>query len=308
MSNKGVWKVLRRLVVDWLRGDHLGLQRDRRLLALHLLDGEADTLSFRREPWDWKVFVSLDGSSRSLTCHGSYERDEAAALIAFLKSQGRLSSQHKVVVDVGANIGAPTLHFTELLDQTILAIEPMPETFGLLRRNVSENSLDRRIVCIHAAVDPSRSQLELLWHRKRGHVEVATPTRQQGFGPVTVDNRAVQVPAARLDRLVREQGFEPGDVGFVWSDTEGYERQVIEAGTELWAAGVPFFTEVSRKLEVQGGYAAFADVVGRTFDSFIGRDELLANPKGVRPRPIRDVLPYLQSLRRHSNALFLPRP
>lgn len=56
-----------------------------------------------------------------------------------------MTPEYKVIIDVGANVGAPTLHFAALTDRCIFAVEPAPETFEILQDNIRKNGLEARV-------------------------------------------------------------------------------------------------------------------------------------------------------------------
>jgi FkbM family methyltransferase len=64
------------------------------------------------------------------------------------------TSPAPVIIDAGANIGMASLYFRKLYPQAkILAFEPDPMIFTVLKANVERNRLD--IQCVNAAVDES---------------------------------------------------------------------------------------------------------------------------------------------------------
>src|SRR5207248_820531 len=64
------------------------------------------------------------------------------------------TSHAPVIIDAGANIGMASLYFRKLYPQAkILAFEPDPMIFTVLKANVERNRLD--IQCVNAAVDES---------------------------------------------------------------------------------------------------------------------------------------------------------
>ena len=299
-------KIACRACLHKLRGNHAALLEEKRLFALQLLQGHADHISFSRGDYSWTAYVSPDSVSRNLFSQGQHELDSAKALIEFLRSYGRMTPEFKVIIDVGANVGAPTLHFAALTDMHILAVEPVHETFEILQNNIKKNGFEDRVDCIPAAISTARDRLTLLWHPKPGQVEVKTESDIQGFGRVTEENRPIEVACLPLDDLIRDRAVSPHQIAFVWSDTEGYEGTVIESGKRLWAAGVPLFVELSRKIAVHSSFDAFIKIAERQFCSVILADDLLRFGSNAPRQPVSKLSDVLPQLQHHTDGLFLP--
>src|SRR5262249_29934198 len=93
----------------------------------------------------------------------------------------------------------------------------------------------------------------------------------------------VKVPASSLDTIVAEEGFRPEDVAFVWSDTQGYETQVLESGEKVLGAGTPAWVELwPSGLDAHGGVERFIDVCRRHFRQFVPSNDLADGRPALR--------------------------
>jgi FkbM family methyltransferase len=124
-------------------------------------------------------------------------------------------TESPLIVDAGANIGLATLFFKHRYpDARVLAFEPEPDTFAMLRRNVSGNHLS----------DVSLFQLAL--GRDIGSV------RLQGspgnLGTTTMDGVWVDPPTDRLVEVARLSSFIEEPVDMLKLDIEGAEQAVLE--------------------------------------------------------------------------------
>jgi FkbM family methyltransferase len=120
------------------------------------------------------------------------------------------------IVDIGAHVGSFTVWSALRSPQArILAVEPNPETFALLERNILDNGLRDRVVAINAAVgsESGTGSLELVEH------SLGTRLAPKGSGGVTV---SVQT----LPLLLAAAGM--GDVDLLKIDCEGMEYAVFE--------------------------------------------------------------------------------
>ena len=302
------WRHLSAVAAATGRGDAASALRERRELTLLAIDGDADAVTFTRDGLTWTTAAVRHTITRNLFVHGRHPRDEVAALGAWLAAHGRLGDAHPFAVDVGANVGAPTLFFARDLGRRVVAVEPVPQTFALLRRNVEANGFGDRVTLVNAAIAETAGTVSMVRHAKDGWSEVAdsggaaTPVGDGSPGEGTVD-----VPARRLDDVVAAAGARPDEVSFVWSDTQGFEAQVIRSGAALWAAGTPAFVELwPEALGRHGGVAAFADACRAHFRNFVLRDDLVARGAAAEPRPVESMEAVLRSLRKQTDGLLLP--
>ena len=149
----------------------------------------------------------------------TFERDEYAFA-------PRSATPH--IVDGGAHIGLSVLyHKQRHPGATVVAFEPNPDGFALLRRNVADNGLTG-VELVNAALAPEAGTIAFHVPR-RG-------TRRHTWGSTGAPNpwlrrggyRRIEVPAVRLsERLDR-------DVDLLKLDIEGMEAAVLdEAGERL---------------------------------------------------------------------------
>lgn len=310
-SEKGLRPFLRlakRATMAYLKGDADAFRLHRRRMAFLLLAGEDVRLRFERDGVSWTVPGGEDEIARSLFVAGRYQNPQLEALLTWLDANGRSPARYGWMVDVGANIGVPSIPLARRTGRRVLAIEPVPRNFEFLQVNVRDNGLDDRIVCVHAAAAAGPGRLTMMAHPRGGRSEVATEGGAQGFGASDGVER-VEVPAVTLEGILADRSVAPSAVAFVWSDTQGYEGEVIRGGASLWRAGTPLFCELWPKgLEVHGGIAAFAAVAASHFRGFIPRDRLLAETGRAQALPIDELERTARQLRRdHTDVLLLPR-
>lgn len=152
----------------------------------------------------------------SLAMYGEYSELEIDFLRQIIKPDW-------TVIDVGANIGALTVAFAEMVgsDGQVYAYEPQPENFELLNRNLGN--------CGHFGVHLSRKALgdhsgsvvcpplATISNKNYGAVEL---THESDFGDHT--------PLVRLDD---EEAL--GAVDFIKIDVEGMEVEVLRGAVKL---------------------------------------------------------------------------
>jgi FkbM family methyltransferase len=200
----------------------------------------------------------------------SFERSTLAAY-------ERLVTAGALVIDVGANIGAHTLHLARAVGPSgrVLAYEPTERAFERLTSNIRLNpDLAPRI---------DAHQVMLL-----GQVEAALPAEVISSWPLrsdehvhpTIRGRAVPTTGARvatLDALVRDQA---GPIDLIKLDVDGYECDVLDGAMETLQRDRPI---------VLSEVAPFAlEAAGRTVDELLQRFQNAGyGLETLRGKPVR---------------------
>jgi FkbM family methyltransferase len=256
----------------------------------------ADTISFRRGKTRWTGSVQ-SVITRSLFESGGYQSKEIEMVLQCLPSHFPDWPSRKVIVNIGANIGDTCIPLALQTGKTVIAAEPVPDTFALLCRNVADNGLESRIRCRQVAVSDVAGSVAMTLTSDLGQSEVEGVGGKQGYAVDHYDRGSIDVAATTLDALITAEGFRAEDVALIWSDTQGYESQVLESGTQLWAAGTPAWVELwPNGLEAHGGVDRFIDTCCRNFRHFVA-----SSTEGVecRPRPTGGELrKFSESIRR----------
>ncbi|MGH7427320.1 MAG: FkbM family methyltransferase [Candidatus Methylomirabilaceae bacterium] len=277
---------------------------------MRLLRGEAEQITFRRDETLWTGFVWDEYVTWGLFVSGEYSRREVRALLSWMASRGRLYADRDVIVDVGANIGTSSIPFALETSCRVLAIEPVPENLALLRRNIRQNGLEHRITCVPTAISNYRGVIEMVVpETNSGGAEIKQPGSEPSFIRTWDVNKVIEVPTDTLVEILRSLQISPDRVAFVWSDTQGHERQVIVSGDALWLTGVPLYIELwPRGLQLQGGVEPLLNAARKFFDRFVTTEDLLRHESDAVPRPISELPGLLGSLTEDgsTDALLLP--
>jgi FkbM family methyltransferase len=141
-----------------------------------------------------------------------YERWERSAV-------RRLLSHGDTFVDLGANIGAYALWAATLVGPrgTVLAVEPEPRNYALLRRNIELNGL-LNVQALHLGVSDRRETLTLFLSESNsgGHTFVHQAESR---------GRRVDVPCKPVVEVLRDA--EVTRVDLMKVDIEGFEERVL---------------------------------------------------------------------------------
>jgi FkbM family methyltransferase len=284
---------------------------DRARLTLLLLKGEAEEITFRRGGTRWTAFPWDHTISEQLFVDGGFQGDEVRGLLMWLTRHHRFAAPRHVVIDLGANIGTSTIPIAQLTGCRVIAVEPVPEIFAVLRRNVADNGLAPLVTCVQAAITTAASNhvRMILPASNGGGSEISRPDRQPSFSGRLPVRGIVEVPAIGLGELVDAHGLTPDQVAFVWSDTQGCEAEVIETGSRLWASGVPLFAEFDPTTWGNpNGAAVLLDAAITHFAGFVPAQILIADT-AARPRPIDELPDFSRTIgpERGTDVLLLPQ-
>ncbi|MEM3074695.1 MAG: FkbM family methyltransferase [Candidatus Pacearchaeota archaeon] len=138
----------------------------------------------------------------------NFEKEVTKAII-------RCATNRETCIDVGANIGKHTLTMSKICKK-VIAIEPFPENFRLLKQNTS--SL-KNVICYNLAASNKAGIISL-------NVNELHPARVSAEYPW---ERQIRVRADSLNNLLKKEK----KVSFLKIDVEGHEYEVICGGIKI---------------------------------------------------------------------------
>ena len=128
--------------------------------------------------------------------------------------------EEPVIVDAGAHIGLTVIYFKMLFPKSrIIAFEPVPDNFELLKKNVSENQLEN-VEMYQAVVAPKSGLLRI-------HEPVGEGAWKSGAGIIPKGwkgiqtNKEIKVEAIGIQEILQEK------IDIFKMDIEGMEYEVI---------------------------------------------------------------------------------
>lgn len=139
--------------------------------------------------------------------------------------------QCRTIIDLGANIGLASLYFAKSHPEArILAVEPHPENFELLSRNLHNLIGSGRCAVLRSAVWSAERPLVAATTKAADHynvfvVSAGTPSAADPF----------KIKGFSMPSLMKEAGFEHVDL--VKVDIEGSEVELFR-GESSWLANV----------------------------------------------------------------------
>jgi FkbM family methyltransferase len=133
----------------------------------------------------------------------------------------RTDLKPRVIIDLGANIGAATLDWAnQFREASIYAYEPNPGTTQTLRSNIEVNRLTDRVTIYDEAVGRENGEARL-WSN-------VPSLLVSGYGdsPPSSGGELIHVPMVDLNEVVRRIGSD--EVDLLKIDTEGAEADILE--------------------------------------------------------------------------------
>lgn len=162
-----------------------------------------------------------EGLSVELSAWGFREPMNSYVLSQFIK---REKSNIDVVVDVGSNIGYFPL--IELLSGAphVIAIEPVPESHSLLKRNLANFN---NVTFLNTAVSDKKETIKM--YVPTG-LNWATALKESALHVTRISDafikEIIEVPALSLQDVVNNQNLAEKNV-LVRMDVEGFERKIL---------------------------------------------------------------------------------
>jgi FkbM family methyltransferase len=142
----------------------------------------------------------------------------------------KLVQRGTIAVDLGANFGMYTKALSDLVGPTgtVVSVEPVPQTFDVLSRNIRSLGMSN-VSCVNVAISDSDGEVVMeLPNYDTGGINLYQASVVGAADDRIIDKKHVRVPALRLDTLVARKGT----VGFVKCDVEGHELACL-SGAEL---------------------------------------------------------------------------
>jgi FkbM family methyltransferase len=160
----------------------------------------------------------------------------------FLALVGKSNPQF--CIDIGANAGDYAAALVKSTGATVVAFEPLPETFRKL--DMLRSTCPERLFAYNCGVGNERAELELFY----GEVLSTCATFSRPAANIDYvaesNTRSIRVPVVTLDEFLAEhsQEFACGEIDLVKIDTEGFEYNVLLGARETIRLRRPKFVQL----------------------------------------------------------------
>ncbi len=230
-----------------------------------------------RERWGDRSLISLThrGRKHYLRLNST---DPLVWFSVFIQEDygSSLPFEPRVIVDAGAYTGLSAIYFANRYPEAeIIALEPDPENYRLLTRNVGAFE---RILPVHAALWFEDTELTL-YRRPEGHWASSIHAAGLGSGGSKADR---PIPAMRIETLMSR--FAVPEIDVLKVDIEGAEKEVFEHSS-AWINRIgAIFIETHDRIR-----AGCSEAVAAAAPCFVRlptspMTELLINPARSAPR------------------------
>lgn len=177
----------------------------------------AKFLKFKSRKYGYLFYCRNSADFRVMTHH------EDQVMELFKPSVG------DTIVDVGAHIGNYALFGSKQVGSNgkVIAIEPDPDNFYILNKNIRLNHLDN-VLLLNCAVYSEKSQIKLYTFKE--HLEFSIyntiiPTRAHS-------RQYTLVPSDTLDNILNKNGIDLTKISWIKIDVEGAELEVLKGTTD----------------------------------------------------------------------------
>jgi FkbM family methyltransferase len=202
--------------------------------------------SFKRKGIIWELDLS-QGIELAIYIHGAFEPDT-------LRFYSKIIQPGDVVIDIGANIGAHTLHFAKLVGPKgkVLAFEPTDYAFSKLKKNLSLNPhLQARVIAFQTLLESGENKkptfLPSSWDLTENPEKQKHPVHLGTYN--TLENASVST----LDSILKT--LEIPKVQFLKMDVDGYELEVLKGAQQSLKTHFPnIVMEISPHVYQEHGY------------------------------------------------------
>lgn len=239
--------------------------------------GGRDQVLARRHGVNWNLDLR-EGIDLTIFALGAFERDTLRALEGLVRKGA-------TVLDVGANIGAHTLHLARLVGDAgrVIAFEPTDFAMAKLRANLSANPELAKRVDLHQAFLVAKAGAPI-----DPAVASSWPVDGTAADDAEMGSRAMKVSGASattIDSVIAASG-DP-DVQLIKMDVDGHELDVLEGAQTLLARRrptivmelAPYVFHPPEKFDRMVSLLANANYVFRPLGS---RRELPSDPGALR--------------------------
>ncbi|MHA2656821.1 MAG: FkbM family methyltransferase [bacterium JZ-2024 1] len=175
--------------------------------------------------FDGFTFEVRRGSADRFFLHPWYERETRQWIRSSFET---LVAENKIFVNAGAHCGSFAIPCSRFFDR-VIAIEPFPDNYQALMRNIALNHLSHKVIALRKAAGAFDG--------------VATfYLRPDDLGSLLADKPAadsVQVEVTTIDTALSDLGIQLAQVRLLLVDVEGAEVDVLRGAVRLLREGSP---------------------------------------------------------------------
>jgi FkbM family methyltransferase len=161
--------------------------------------------------------------------------DLVTAWLIFVRDEYTVPKNAVTILDIGANIGAFTvLAATANPRAKLVAVEPVPETYSLLQRNLASNCMQPRVTTLQCGVAAENGTRDL-------YLGIESPFSSLIRHPLNSSNQPpIKVNTITLTELIDR--YFPAGIDMLKMDCEGAEHESILATPAAYLAKIKYLS------------------------------------------------------------------
>jgi len=200
-----------------------------------------------------------DYVGKRIAVSGNWHAAETAAFLEFYTATFG-TRPDRIMLEIGAHIGTQSLQFaTCRLFSRVVSVEPMPENYAVLSRNIRLNGLDNVLSAVNCAVAD-----------KAGKAVMQADAANSGAHSLraatdTPSGRSVEVEVLTVGGVLERADASAGDVGCVWIDAEGFEFEIVRSALEAGIGQAMFHVEFTPRFYGEAKTAEFITFLRERF-------------------------------------------
>ena len=220
----------------------------------------------------------------------TYAEDDMKFFYNLVKKFYDVDDSDGYFLDLGANIGTTGIYFTKKIapNLKLLAFEPDPENFKLLRANLILNDAEKNTLAENYGLGAEEKELTM-------YRDVENPGHN-GMYSQSEGAASETVKVITLDKYFADRKLSAADVKYIWIDTEGFEPQVLLGAQNILRENpAPIFMEFNPQFwQSSGFYDKMLELLTELYASFVWSYESIQKGK-IIVRPIEDLRKFQNS-------------
>ena len=265
-----------------------------------------EVIRFRRHGLSWNAFAWDQYVGRILFEYGSWQFREIDLVIDWLTARNMLRRGCGTVVNIGAFIGSTAIRLAQQTKGRVLAIEPVPDFYNLLRQNIEINGFSADVICHRGALHDAPAELSMA---VTGINPGASEIRVNGASLAESDfpmRQEITVFGRPLFEIFDCEQIDSTEVQLVWADVQGCEGHVLRSGAKLWERGVPLVIEFWPRGFHQKESESIVPLISKYFRAFCTLPQEWYMPAKLTERPIAELDDSIVGESSHIDLLLLP--
>ena len=231
-------------------------------------------------------------SSRMYITRQNFSEDEMKLFHELVKQFYDIDDSEGLFLDLGANIGTTGIYFLKKLTPNLklLAFEPDPENFKLLRTNLILNDIEENSITENFGLGEVESEMTMYRVPENpGFNSVCFHKESDGRESETIN-------IITLDKYFAENKLSPKDIKYIWIDTEGFEAQVLLGMKNILTENpAPIFMEFNANAwNASGNYDKMFELLKNLYEGWIWIKEIYG-AETINVRPIENLMEFKNS-------------